>query len=824
MNGDDLFGGWGEPAWGNTGTGAATNAASLSMGWGNPADELRCGMCGHFYNDPRTLGCGHSYCACCLTQSAAGVGAVSCLVCGRQERLPPLMGVDGLQKNYDLADRAEAAARSAPADEADDTSAGGAYDFQDFQAALPPTIPQHQQPQQQQQPWASHTTQSVAQLMPVLPPVSAAPKAAAAARPSGAPAAFDPFGDLLQPAPAAAAPVDFFGGAGSGGGGAGGSSPFASSTSFLAPVPATVAAAAPVKPATPQHAKLVVREDLTESMDEFTKFLLTESKSATPVSTNPYFPNGDPFAMPAPAPAKKAPLAFLSSSPPPSSPAAATSAPTTPTAQSSYRVSSVVPSRVTPTSSSSATASSSSMTSMYPSSSPYHPSSSASAYPMLSSSPPSVSSSGLASSPPPATSASDSSSSTLSGSTSTSSYLSSMSPASWFSKKDSTKAASSSSASASSSSSSSSTSSGVLSFFSTKSSAAPAATATTAAAAAPAAAVAHTAAAPPRPAAPAQHHHHHHHSQAVTDHSQHQDAGRINFSNFLLQKEGIRQKFNGWLESLWFKPAGFFDNVQNATMQFVFVPFWMFDVKVQTAYQGKVCRVVMTGSDAQAKKVESWSEAQGNRSALYPHKTVCACQSVQERKLVQQFTTPWQVNKIHFGVDRNPQQPQQAPQQQQQPQHQQSAEEGWGVGKFFKKIADSVEKVAAMPTTVVKPPPPNLLLPALPWEGVWKEFEAELVKLETQECSNKLRVENGADKVKDVALNYQVQLNRRLVYFPVCLTSYQYNGKLYRVVINGHTGEVIGDRPYGTGKIGELGKAGLSVVGDYLFKRGGSSS
>jgi hypothetical protein len=66
----------------------------------------------------------------------------------------------------------------------------------------------------------------------------------------------------------------------------------------------------------------------------------------------------------------------------------------------------------------------------------------------------------------------------------------------------------------------------------------------------------------------------------------HQDAGRINFSNFLLQKESIRQKFNGWLESLWFKPAGFFDNVQSATMQFVFAPFWMFDVKVQTTYQG----------------------------------------------------------------------------------------------------------------------------------------------------------------------------------------------------------------------------------------------
>jgi hypothetical protein len=77
MNGDDLFGGWGEPSWGNTGTGAATNAASLSLGlWGNTADELRCGMCGHYYNDPRTLGCGHSYCASCLTQSAGTSSAL----------------------------------------------------------------------------------------------------------------------------------------------------------------------------------------------------------------------------------------------------------------------------------------------------------------------------------------------------------------------------------------------------------------------------------------------------------------------------------------------------------------------------------------------------------------------------------------------------------------------------------------------------------------------------------------------------------------------------------------------------------------------------
>jgi hypothetical protein len=135
--------------------------------------------------------------------------------------------------------------------------------------------------------------------------------------------------------------------------------------------------------------------------------------------------------------------------------------------------------------------------------------------------------------------------------------------------------------------------------------------------------------------------------------------------------------------------------------------------------------VVVTGSDAKAKKVESWSDAQGNRAALYPNKTVCACQSVQERKLIQQFKAAWQVNKVHFGVDRNPEAHQAQPQRQQQQQQEATevmmrpararcdldlfkltpisgVQEGWGVGKFFKKIADTVEKAAALPTTVIK--------------------------------------------------------------------------------------------------------------------------
>jgi len=175
---------------------------------------------------------------------------------------------------------------------------------------------------------------------------------------------------------------------------------------------------------------------------------------------------------------------------------------------------------------------------------------------------------------------------------------------------------------------------------------------------------------------------------------------QINFSNFILQKDSMQKKFNQWLESLWFKPAGFFDNVQSANMQFVYVPFWMFDVKLQTSYRGtwqpplatlffmawraksweqnqhhpltlttgKVCHLVTTGNDTKAKNVESWKDAQGSRAAAYPQEMVCACLSVPERKLIEGFKTAWNLSRLHYGVGLNPPQAQQRQQQQPAPQ------------------------------------------------------------------------------------------------------------------------------------------------------------
>ena len=58
------------------------------------------------------------------------------------------------------------------------------------------------------------------------------------------------------------------------------------------------------------------------------------------------------------------------------------------------------------------------------------------------------------------------------------------------------------------------------------------------------------------------------------------------------------------------------------------------------------------------------------------------------------------------------------------------------------------------------------------------------------------------------------------ILLPMWLSAYRFNRKLYRVLINGRTGELVGDRPYSRWKIGTLIAVGLIVVGILITQRG----
>jgi len=194
------------------------------------------------------------------------------------------MGVAGLQKNYDLADRADAArAEEEEDDEADEDG------FQAFQTAPPPqpSIDPTGYPSSSasasadfgQRGWPAPAAFAALPILPNSGGGGGVVPLAAASNSSHAPAAqvFDPFGDLVaqqQNQQTLSGQEDFFGlGSATGKPAPGVVDAFASSTSFLTPAPARPAAAATASSPVlqPQNA---ARVNLTDDMDEFTSFLL----------------------------------------------------------------------------------------------------------------------------------------------------------------------------------------------------------------------------------------------------------------------------------------------------------------------------------------------------------------------------------------------------------------------------------------------------------------------------------------------------------------------------------------------------------------------
>ena len=53
-------------------------------------------------------------------------------------------------------------------------------------------------------------------------------------------------------------------------------------------------------------------------------------------------------------------------------------------------------------------------------------------------------------------------------------------------------------------------------------------------------------------------------------------------------------------------------------------------------------------------------------------------------------------------------------------------------------------------------------------------------------------------------------MNSDLILLPIFLRSYRYRDRLYRTLINGQTGEIVGEKPISTGRIALV--VGLAVV------------
>jgi DNA-directed RNA polymerase subunit RPC12/RpoP len=241
-------------------------------------------------------------------------------------------------------------------------------------------------------------------------------------------------------------------------------------------------------------------------------------------------------------------------------------------------------------------------------------------------------------------------------------------------------------------------------------------------------------------------------------------------SERMIQPEGVLpfkvdhrravEKFSGWLTGLWFAPNALRAMANLGQLTGVYVPFWTFDSMTYTHYTGE------RGDDHWETEYYTETNAQGQAET-------------KSRQVVRTRWTPVSGEVRHFFDD--------------------------------VLVCASKGLPEAYRTRVV----PREL------KGL-EEFKPEFLsgfKTERYQVGPR----DGFDRAReimdqqvrrlceqDIGGNHQrlhsvrtrhVGVTFKHILMPVWLASYRYQDQPYRVIINGRTGEIMGDRPYSWGKI-----------------------
>jgi DNA-directed RNA polymerase subunit RPC12/RpoP len=246
---------------------------------------------------------------------------------------------------------------------------------------------------------------------------------------------------------------------------------------------------------------------------------------------------------------------------------------------------------------------------------------------------------------------------------------------------------------------------------------------------------------------------------------------------FAVDKQQANQRFGGWIKGLWFRPSDLKQRARVKEISGVYVPYWTFDAQVDsdwTAEAGYYYYVTeeYTDRDSEGNEVTRtrevrhvrWEPAWGSRSDLYDDLLVCASRGLPE---------------------------------------------------------DLARRLQSFDTGQLKPYDPAFL-------AGWKaeEYSVDLNEawgraLRRMEYSQRDRC--GSDVPGDTHRFLNVT-NRfsdetfKHVLLPIWISAYRYGDKVYRFLVNGQTGEVVGKAPWSVVKIVlfSLALAALAV-GIYLL-------
>lgn len=226
---------------------------------------------------------------------------------------------------------------------------------------------------------------------------------------------------------------------------------------------------------------------------------------------------------------------------------------------------------------------------------------------------------------------------------------------------------------------------------------------------------------------------------------------------FTLEPKAAQEQFRAWIAGRWFAPSALKTTVQSAQgVRGVYVPCWTFDAQTETDYVGQrgVHRIVQEqrrdsngNTVVVSRTVTDWYPASGHVSLSFDDVLVEASASV--------------------------------------PDHLRSALTGWDV-RGMRPYSDDF--VAGFTVEAYQ-------------LGLEPAFEQAQTQIGSH-IDSAVRQDIGGQeqRVLDARTQYHGITFKHLL-LPVWIASYQFQGKVYRVVVNGQTGDIAGDRPWSVTKI-----------------------
>ena len=237
---------------------------------------------------------------------------------------------------------------------------------------------------------------------------------------------------------------------------------------------------------------------------------------------------------------------------------------------------------------------------------------------------------------------------------------------------------------------------------------------------------------------------------------------------FDLDEKRARAEMAEWLGRLWFAPNGLGEFARKGRrIQGIYVPFWTFDAQTKSSYSGErgtdyyVSRTVTRNGKTQTiqERKTRWRRVSGRVARFFDDILVVASKSLPAKYIDN--LAPWDLSQMEPYI----------------PEYL----AGYRAEAYSVELEDGYTEARAHMDRVI------------------------LRDVKFDIGGDRQRVHSVNTKVSDVTFKH--------VLLPVWMAAYKFRGETYRVVINGRTGRVSGERPWSVMKIAMAVVFGLLVAG-----------